>query len=228
MNRAAMYFFDHGSYPQEWAELSDEALLEQYKETSDQLIVCFLMKRHKTPIVAISYSYLKNHEAVEDFVHDLFIRLVAKLKDLNVQNFSGFLVTMVKNKHKDELGKHKVREGYENAVIRKGNSFKEEEDKWGFIIDNPLAEQKLAGYFQEGTLSEMEFTCLRFRSQGLKPAEIAKQIDPSVLGLYPEKEQVDCPDFINHMKKKVFGALERSYKKMRDKLGNDFEGYFQT
>ena len=228
MNRAALYFFDHGPYPSEWEELTDNALLESYKKTSNQLIVCFLMKRHRTPIIAISYSYLKNQEAVEDFVHNLFIRLVDKLKDANIQRFTGFLVTMVKNKHKDELSKHNVRQGYENEEKSRMVLSKNEEKDQDFILDNPLSEEKLEEYFQEGILSEMEYTCLRYRSQGLKPADIVKLIDPRILGLYPKEGQMDCPKFILRIKKKVFGALDRAYRKMREKLGNDYDGYFQT
>ena len=228
MNRAALYFFDHGPYPHEWEELTDNALLESYKKTSNQLIVCFLMKRHKTPIVAISYSYLKNQEAVEDFVHDLFIRLVDKLKDAHIQRFTGFLVTMVRNKHKDELGKHKVREGYENEEKSRMMLAKDSGKDQDFILDNPLSEEKLATYFREGTLSEMEYTCLRYRSQGMKPADIAKLIDPQILGLYPNEDQRDCPEYFLRIKKKVFGALDRAYKKMREKLEKDYDSYFQT
>ena len=224
--RAAMYFFEKVSYPSHWDELADEALIKLYQETGDQLIICFLMNRHKTPIVAISFRFLRNREAVEDFVHDLYLRLVDKLRKAEVRKFSAFLSTMVKNKHKDDLGKHDVRVNYEIRVQNNKDPFYQ--NSWDFDMDNPLSEERLKGYFEQGVLSRMEYNCLKDRSQGMKPAEIAESLDPQILGLFPQEGQKTCEEFIKLKKKKVFGALERSYKKMKETLGEDFTGYFQT
>lgn len=221
-----MYFFEKVSYPSQWEELADEALIEQYQQTENQLIICFLMNRHKAPIVAISFRFLRNKEAVEDFVHDLFLRLVDKLKQAEIRKFSAFLSTMVKNKHKDDLGKHDVRMNYEIRVQKSKDPFYK--NNWEFTIDNPLSEERLKEYYNQGVLSRMEYNCLKDRSQGMKPAEIAKNLEPQILGLFPQEGQDTCEEFIKLKKKKVFGALERSYRKMKETLGEDFSRYFEV
>jgi len=108
------YTFDSAIYPKHWQSLSDEALINQYRTNHDQLIVCYLLHRYKTPVVAISFSYLKNEEAVIDFTHDLYIKLVELLKHCDIQRFPSFLVTIVKNKHKDDLSKFRTVKNYEH------------------------------------------------------------------------------------------------------------------
>ena len=225
MNRAAMYIFDHVPYPAEWEEMSDESLLGHYQSTSDQLIICYLLKRHKAPIIAISFSYLKNAEAIEDFVQDLYERLVIKLPEAEIRNFKSFLITVVKNKHKDDLGKYEVRQAYQQAERIRRDPFSDND--WDFELDNPFSAEKLKELSQQGRLSPMEGLCLEMRAQGLKAGDIAKLIEPKVLGLWPKEGEQDCPEFLQLKKKKVFGALERAYKKMKALLAKDYQQYFQ-
>ncbi len=220
------YSFDNAIYPEHWQELSDETLLNQYRESNDQLIVCYLMQRYKAPIVAISYSYLKDEDAVIDFTQDLFIKLVELLKHCDVQRFQSFLITVVKNKHKDELSKFKTVKNYEQKFNHL-NSIDEEEDRH-FQMDNPLKPAILKRLKQKGKLSEMEYSCIAMQLNGLKSGEIAELIDPSTLKLGNDELQgMTLQEILNIKKDKVYGAIERTRKKLRKILQEDFGDYFK-
>jgi len=219
------YSFDL-PYPTEWQKLSDEALITQYKQTGNQLIVCYLMQRYKSAILAISMSYLKSEEAVKDFTHDLFIKLVKLLKQSEVQKFQSFLVTVVKNKHKDELSKFTTSKNYENRPDHP--SAFHPEQKQDFELDNPINAEALQKLKDEGELSDMEHACLSMYLDEFKSGEIAEHIDPKILGIKQDELATYTPQELLTLKKeKVYGAIERARRKLRRLFQKEYGGYFK-
>ncbi|RMG22382.1 MAG: sigma-70 family RNA polymerase sigma factor [Bacteroidetes bacterium] len=219
------FFFDAARYPHDWHKEPDEELVARYQKTGNQLLICLLLQRHKAPIIGLSMRYLKDMDKVVDFCHRLYEKLVKKLKDKEADNFQAFLLTVVKNMHKDDWDKHKVRERYQKEHPPK--EAHSEENRYHFGLDNPLSQEKLLELRQKNVLSAMEYACMKLYLQEMKSGEIARVIDPAELGIKADNDLTE--EALYQLKKdKVYAAIERARRKLREHLGNDFGDYFKS
>lgn len=76
---------------------TDSDLITEYKETGDLNILAGLYRRYMDMAYAVSLKYLNDSEASKDAVMEVFEELVDKLKKHAVENFKGWLYTVVKN-----------------------------------------------------------------------------------------------------------------------------------
>lgn len=108
---------------------SDEELINQYKDTTDNKIISELFERYTHLIFGVCMKYLKNKEESKDAVMQVFEQLLTKLKTQEIQNFKSWIYTVAKNfclmkiryeqsirKHKDEytaVMQHEIMESNE-------------------------------------------------------------------------------------------------------------------
>ncbi|RLC51362.1 MAG: RNA polymerase subunit sigma-24 [Candidatus Cloacimonadota bacterium] len=92
---------------------TDEELIAQYKNTSDNNIFSELFDRYTHLIFGVCMKYLKNEAESKDAVMQVFEQLFTKLKTQEIQNFKNWIYTVAKNfclmkiRYEQSLHKHK-------------------------------------------------------------------------------------------------------------------------
>lgn len=223
------YFFDELIYPAHWKDMADHILLDEYKyhlekqpmDTTSQLVICFLLKRHKGGIILVSRKYIKHEEQLIEFTHDLFIKLIKILQKVSIKSsFCGFLLTTVKNMHQDALRKNKPKVDIETLHSKPHPH--NLENQIGQELDFPLSDEKLKVLKNKGILSVREYECIKLALIGYKPREIASEIDEAILDMIEIKTLKDPEDRFSSKLKKIHGALERARKKIKRHFGKNY------
>jgi RNA polymerase sigma factor (sigma-70 family) len=78
-------------------KLSDEALIEKYKESEDNYYVGELYKRYTHLVLGVCVKYLKDREEAKDAVMQIFEKLMEDLKKHQVANFKSWLHMVARN-----------------------------------------------------------------------------------------------------------------------------------
>jgi len=135
-------------------QLTDEAAIASYRETSDPKFVGILFDRYSHLVFAIAMHYLKDEEDSKDVVIHVFEQLAVNLRKYEIRNFSGWLYSVTKNHCFREL---------------KGRPFTLRIDEsWDHVAQEepeteaPVSEHLLL-YLDEAidTLNEAQQTCIR-------------------------------------------------------------------
>jgi RNA polymerase sigma-70 factor (ECF subfamily) len=69
----------------------DEVLLQSFKRTGDTVILGNLFKRYAHLVFGVCMKYLKDPDAAQDMVMQIFEKLIHELKNHEVQNFKSWL-----------------------------------------------------------------------------------------------------------------------------------------
>lgn len=134
------------------ASLTDEELLNAFKETADQEMLAQLYLRYTDLVYGVCTKYFKNAEISKDAVMNIYQELLTKLQTNEVQNFKGWLYVVVKNYCLMQLRKEKKNIAVEftsavmqsedfthlDDVLEKENELK----KLEFCIEHLPVEQK--------------------------------------------------------------------------------------
>ncbi|OYU96862.1 MAG: RNA polymerase subunit sigma-24 [Bacteroidetes bacterium B1(2017)] len=83
--------------PDTLKQKSDEELLLSYQKDGDKLLVGELFKRHSLMCFAVCNKYLKNEDAAQDAVMQIFENLFEDLKKHTVLNFRTWLHSVARN-----------------------------------------------------------------------------------------------------------------------------------
>ncbi|MEL6588719.1 MAG: sigma-70 family RNA polymerase sigma factor [Bacteroidota bacterium] len=220
-------FFDEISFPEEWNKLSDEELLKRYADLTSggqapnrkaQLLICFLMKRHKAAIVLVTKKYIKSVEDFEDFVHDLYEKLLRVLPGNEpIKNFGGFLFTLINRMHLDAIKKKKPDVGIDNlSPPSPGNLWTRSVD---LRMDYPLDEAGIKKLISDGILSPREGIVIIYLSLGYKPREMVDLISDEFLGIKPQTPPLEDAKKAKIKVAKIYSAIERARKKLNDHFG---------
>ncbi len=89
------------------AALTDEALLNAFKENADQEMLAQLYVRYTDLIYGVCMKYLKDAEAAKDAVMNIYQELLSKLQTHEVDNFKSWLYVVAKNHCLMQLRKEK-------------------------------------------------------------------------------------------------------------------------
>jgi RNA polymerase sigma factor (sigma-70 family) len=89
------------------ADTSDEALLQQFKQTGSQQVLASLYTRYTELVYGVCMKYLKDQGLAKDAVMDIYHHLLAKLPLHEVENFKNWLYTVSKNHCLTQLRQHK-------------------------------------------------------------------------------------------------------------------------
>ena len=134
------------------ASLTDEELLNTFKETADQEMLAQLYLRYTDLVYGVCMKYFKNAEISKDAVMNIYQELLTKLQTNEVQNFKSWLYVVIKNHCLMQLRKEKKNITVEftpavmqsedfthlDDVLEKENELK----KLEFCIEHLPAEQK--------------------------------------------------------------------------------------
>jgi RNA polymerase sigma-70 factor (ECF subfamily) len=104
------------------SKLSDLELVAEYKSTGSTEVLADLFLRYNHLVLGVCYKYLKDTEASKDMSMHVFEKLVQKLNQFEITNFSSWLHTLVRNECLMELRKRQL------AVSSTGFSDNDEND----------------------------------------------------------------------------------------------------
>lgn len=77
--------------------LSDAALVQQYRQTTDLKTLGALYERYMDLVYGVCLNYLKDSEQAKDSVLSIFEELVVKLQRYEVEHFKAWLYQLAKN-----------------------------------------------------------------------------------------------------------------------------------
>ncbi|HQV33619.1 MAG TPA: sigma-70 family RNA polymerase sigma factor [Calditrichia bacterium] len=80
-----------------FAKMSDEHLVEYYREHRDMGAVGELFFRYTHLVLGIALKYLKQEEASKDAVMDIFEQLTSSLDQYEIKNFKNWLYSVSRN-----------------------------------------------------------------------------------------------------------------------------------
>ncbi len=77
--------------------LTDEQIIEKYKQSSDKNLVGELYKRYTRFVFLVAMKYLKNEERSQDTVMQIFEKLFVDFHKHQIENFKPWLHTVTRN-----------------------------------------------------------------------------------------------------------------------------------
>ena len=89
------------------AALTDEELLDTFKQDADQEVLAQLYLRYTDLVYGVCVKYLKDGETAKDAVMNIYQELLTKLQTNEVQNFKSWLYVVAKNHCLMQLRKEK-------------------------------------------------------------------------------------------------------------------------
>ena len=100
-----------------YAEMSDEALMRSMRN-GDQRAFDEIYKRYSGPILGYFMRMLwRDREKAEDFVHDLFAKIIRKPDYFDMErSFKTWIYSVANNMCKNEYKKQEVRKGMSNGL----------------------------------------------------------------------------------------------------------------
>lgn len=135
-----------------FAALTDEELLNAFKENADQEMLAQLYVRYTDLVYGVCVKYLKDAEAAKDAVMNIYQELLTKLQTNEVANFKSWLYVVAKNHCLMQLRKEKkmVTVEFTPAVMQSENfehlddvlEKEQELKKLEFCIEHLPEEQK--------------------------------------------------------------------------------------
>ena len=105
-----------------YESLSDQELIDLYREKSEKQIVGILFKRYTHLVFGSCMKYLKNADESEDAVMDIFEKLLDDLKVHQIDNFKSWLYSVARNHCLMKLRKEKSSEGRVIELSARGGS----------------------------------------------------------------------------------------------------------
>lgn len=91
-------------------KLSDEELIIRYRRRGDLRIVGILFDRYAHLVYGVCLKYLKNREASQDAVMEIFEKIVVELKHRDVRVFRSWLYVLARNHCLMQLRSQKIHE----------------------------------------------------------------------------------------------------------------------
>ncbi len=83
----------------------DQSLLEKFAQTNDQIWLARLFQKYEHLIYGVCLKYSKDVEWSKDLKSQIYVKLLAKTTDLQVDSFKNWLYTFCKNHCLDEIRK---------------------------------------------------------------------------------------------------------------------------
>src|SRR5574337_553406 len=110
------------------SNLSDEELLDQYRNSGDKKLVGELYTRYAHLVYGLCLNYFRDRELARDGVLQLFERLFETLKRTKPENFKSWLTYVSRNHCISELRKQNVARERNNEFVRDKEVLSEEID----------------------------------------------------------------------------------------------------
>ncbi len=151
--------------------LSDEELFDLVKKNEEPAFN-ELYNRYKRPMVGLALKKLDDDDAVEDIVHDLFIKLWANRENIQItQHFKSYIYRALRNKILDYFA-HQVHERkYLDSLRLHGEGFVES-------ADHQIRERQFLAEVDRlmDKYSSQDRIILKMRIDGYSNTEIAEHL----------------------------------------------------
>lgn len=130
---------------------TDLELVSEYKSSGSTEVLADLFLRYNHLVLGVCYKYLKDTEASKDMSMQVFEKLLVKLNQFEITNFSSWLHTLVRNECLMELRKRQL------AVSTSNFSENGEKDEYSFMEYSMMAHPIDSEVHDlEGDLSKLE------------------------------------------------------------------------
>ncbi|MDF1548855.1 MAG: sigma-70 family RNA polymerase sigma factor [Bacteroidales bacterium] len=130
--------------------LSDEQIIEHYKQTSDKNWVGELYKRYTRFVFLVSMKYLKNEERCQDAVMQIFEKLFTDFHKHQIEKFKPWLHTVTRNHCLILLRKDQSLLQKEKKFQNEFDTFMESEEE--LHLDNNIDSDKHLNHLKEAIL----------------------------------------------------------------------------
>jgi RNA polymerase sigma-70 factor (ECF subfamily) len=90
-------------HPNEYSNLSDEELLQRYRKSNSNDWLGYLLQRYTLLMLGVAMKYLKDKDAAEDAVQQVFLKALTHLPKGEIRNFKGWLYILMRNHCLQEL-----------------------------------------------------------------------------------------------------------------------------
>ncbi len=121
------------------SNLTDEDLLRHYRSSGNNTWLGILLQRYTLLLLGVAMKYLKDKDAAQDAVQQIFLKALMHLPQGEIQNFKGWLYILMRN-HCLQLLRDKTRLADEETLQ--------------FIAASPDTKEELL--LHEATLEQME------------------------------------------------------------------------
>jgi len=79
------------------ANLTDEELLQNYRNDGDNQWLGYLLLRYTTLLLGVALKYLKDKNQAEDAVQQVFEKVLTHIPQQEIHNFKGWLYILMRN-----------------------------------------------------------------------------------------------------------------------------------
>jgi len=121
--------------------LTDNQLVESYKQTVDYNYIGELYQRHTQFVFAVCMKYLKNEDKCRDSVMEIFEKLIDDLVKFDIENFKPWLHTVTKNHCLLSIRSEGYKNKFETRYKKEVESFVENEDDLYLFNENEKQEE---------------------------------------------------------------------------------------
>ena len=83
--------------PSNHINLSDEALLQNYRTSNDGQWLGYILQRYTTLLLGVALKYLKDKTMAEDAVQQVFLKVLTHFPQEEILNFKGWLYVLMRN-----------------------------------------------------------------------------------------------------------------------------------
>ena len=80
----------HSTFP-------DDELLRRYRRTGDNAWLGYLLQRYTLLLLGVAMKYLKDQQAAQDAVQQIFLKSLTNLPQDEIENFKGWLYVIMRN-----------------------------------------------------------------------------------------------------------------------------------
>ncbi len=191
-----------------WEQVSDEELLQAYRQTGNRELAAELFNRYVHLVYAVCRQYLKNREDCRDAVMAVFEQTVTKAGVTEIQHFSKWLYSTAKNHCISNLrdGQRNSRQQEEWEKYEK-NEPKIMENEGFLRLINERTNESNTSRILEAAVSELEEgqrTCIR-------------------LFFYDKKRYKEIAGITGYSEKQVKSFLQNGKRRLRIVLAQKLE-----
>lgn len=182
------------------AGLTDEALIEAYKQSGDTALVGELFKRYAHLVYGVGLKYMKDPEEAQDIAMMVFEKLMTDLKQHQVQQFKPWLYMVARNQCLMVLRKRK---GHETVELPEYNL---ENDEDGGV------ETGVVAHLDDD--SDIRETQLNLLEQGIKTLNDEQKVCVELFYLQ-DKSYVEVAEITGYDLKQVKSYIQNGKRNLK-------------
>jgi len=148
-------------FNEKYNQYSDSELIQEYKHSTERVLVGILYKRYAHLVLGLCFKYLKDEEEAKDAVMQIFEKLMEDLLKHDVKYFKSWLYTFSKNHCLMIIRSRQSRLKKEMDLKVHASSFMETETGWHLKSHEAKEEELSALERAVEELNEEQRQCIR-------------------------------------------------------------------